>query len=450
MESEAPQEVPKEKEGRIKYDRALLDKVLERDCATLIGDYEKITNKTKITYKCSCGNENTKSLYSLELNPAKCKSCMKVIQKENTVKTLHMKNGNNTQEEKNTNIINKLREIFYDNTYDYSKVNWDGFKKSKITIKCNKHNYEWNSIVESLLLGHGCIKCGRNRTSEIQRKDFVKESIGKFGKGVFDYSLVNYTAAHDKIILKCIKHNNTFENIAREHLISPNGGCQKCYDESRCGSNHFSAINKEELLKRIQQVWGNKFEYDLTDYTHLQSKIKITCKKHNRTWKSTASNHTHSTNPRGCILCSKEDVEQKNLEQYGVRHHQQNPEIFEKQQKNAKKFKEFKMPSGTVRKVQGYEPFALRDLLKTYTEEQIKTDRKEVGRIKYKLECDEKEKYYFPDIYLPHEKKYIEVKSSWTAKQKPEVIEAKAAACREQGFACEIWVYNAKGERVEC
>ena len=139
-------------------------------------------------------------------------------------------------------------------------------------------------------------------------------------------------------------------------------------------------------------------------------------------------------------------IKETNLEKYSVEHAMQSSEIFEKAMTNSHRFKPFTMPSGTVRKVQGYEPFALRDLLLTNTEEQILTDRKAVGRIEY--EVDGKKKYYFPDIFLPHEKKFIEVKSTWTAKQNPDLIEKKAEACRVKGFECEVWVYNAKGERV--
>ncbi len=105
------------------------------------------------------------------------------------------------------------------------------------------------------------------------------------------------------------------------------------------------------------------------------------------------------------------------------------------------------MPSGEIRKVQGYEPFALDVLLKQgYTEDQIKTERKDVGRIEY--EVDGKKKYYFPDISIPHEKKIIEVKSTWTYKCKTDNIQAKAEATRKQGYAYELWIFDAKGNRV--
>ena len=50
-----PAEGVKEKKEKIKYDRALLDKVLERDGATLVGTYEKLNVFTILEYNCKCG-----------------------------------------------------------------------------------------------------------------------------------------------------------------------------------------------------------------------------------------------------------------------------------------------------------------------------------------------------------------------------------------------------------
>lgn len=136
-----------------------------------------------------------------------------------------------------------------------------------------------------------------------------------------------------------------------------------------------------------------------------------------------------------------------NIIRYGVEHSSQNQEVSEQTQKNAKKYKSFEMPSGAVRKVQGYEPFALNILIKIYEEEQIKTDRKDVPRVQY--EVDGKNKYHFPDIFIPHENKLIEVKSTWTLKCKADNIQLKKKACEEQGFLYEIWCFDDKGNRVE-
>jgi len=142
-----------------------------------------------------------------------------------------------------------------------------------------------------------------------------------------------------------------------------------------------------------------------------------------------------------------EKRKKNNIIKYGVEYPMQNIEIQIKSQKNAKKFKEYIMPSGNMRKVQGYEPFALDILIQIYTEEQLKTNRKEVPRIKYIV--NEKDKYYFPDIYIPDENKIIEVKSMWTFNLHKEIVNLKKEACISQGYIYEIWCFNHKGEKID-
>ncbi len=142
----------------------------------------------------------------------------------------------------------------------------------------------------------------------------------------------------------------------------------------------------------------------------------------------------------------KEKMKATSLIRYGVPNPAQSLEIQEKTEKNAKRYKVFNMPSGEVRKVQGYEPFALRDLLKSYTEDQIITGRKNIPNIKY--EVDGKKKVHFPDIFIPHENKIIEVKSTWTYKCKADNVLLKKKAAESQGYTYEIWCYDKKGVRA--
>ena len=141
----------------------------------------------------------------------------------------------------------------------------------------------------------------------------------------------------------------------------------------------------------------------------------------------------------------KEKYRETCLERYGVEYPSQCQEIQEKTQKNAKKYKEYKMPSGAIRKVQGYEPFALDELIKTIKEDDIKTDRKDVPRIKYKSQ--EKQRYYFPDIYIPSENRIIEVKSTWTYQSKTDNVKEKEEATKTAGYTYEIWIYDKKGNK---
>jgi len=135
------------------------------------------------------------------------------------------------------------------------------------------------------------------------------------------------------------------------------------------------------------------------------------------------------------------------IERYGVEHPSQCQEIMEKIQKNAKKYKEYKMPSGTIRKVQGYEPFALDELLKIYQEDDIITDRKNIPRITYII--NDKKKYYFPDIFIKSINTIIEVKSTWTYQSKIDNIHEKENATKMAGYNYEIRIFDRKGNRIK-
>ena len=104
------------------------------------------------------------------------------------------------------------------------------------------------------------------------------------------------------------------------------------------------------------------------------------------------------------------------------------------------------MPIGNVRNIQGYEHYALRDLLKIYKEDEIITLRKDIPRIPYIF--NSKNKYYFPDIYIPHENKIIEVKSTWTYKRDLDINKLKSEATINSGYNYETWIYDDKGNKI--
>jgi hypothetical protein len=133
------------------------------------------------------------------------------------------------------------------------------------------------------------------------------------------------------------------------------------------------------------------------------------------------------------------------MQKYGVRNPMQSNEIQEKSQKSSWRYKEYKCPSGAIRKVQGAEPFALDELMRDFNEDQIKTDRAEIPRIMYIYK--EIERYYFCDIWIPHINKLIEVKSSWTFNLDNDKVIEKGKACIEQGYSYEIWIYGIKQEK---
>ena len=268
---------------------------------------EKVDRRTQLTILCSSCQQNGKRTFEQIYKLGSiCRSC---VSKEKIKKIAHKLKASEHLgvHDLNEYIINKLQNVFIDKSYDYSKVNWNGrMSRSKVTVICKIHSIEWEAEIRNLLNGHGCRECGIEKSRKMFIKDFVGESKQKFGETRFDYSKISYKNAHQYVTLKCNLHNEEFTVIAREHLIATSGGCPSCHKINRSGTNHIHAVSLDDLKERIDQIWGDEYIYDFTDYSHLQSKIQITCKKHNYTWKSTATNHVNGTSPRGCRKCGLE------------------------------------------------------------------------------------------------------------------------------------------------
>ena len=146
----------------------------------------------------------------------------------------------------------------------------------------------------------------------------------------------------------------------------------------------------------------------------------------------------------------KEKSKQTCLKKYGVEYPKQNIEVMENTYKLAYKFKNYIFPSGRIDKIQGYEKYGLNFLLNNekLNEDEIKTGYKNVNTIWYNDDNGKKHRHYV-DIFIPSQNRCIEIKSTWTAKKKQDSIYLKQNAAKELGYKYEIWVYDAKGNRVE-
>lgn len=146
----------------------------------------------------------------------------------------------------------------------------------------------------------------------------------------------------------------------------------------------------------------------------------------------------------------KQKIKQSNIIKYGVENVMHDVKIMEKASKNAYKLKDYHFKSGNIIKVQGYESFALDYLLENeqIEESNIITGVKNVPTIWYYDNNNKKHRHYV-DIYIPIQNRCIEVKSTWTAKQKKDTIILKQKAAKEMGYNYEIWIYDRKANRIE-
>lgn len=392
----------------VKFNRELLDTTLQRDGATLVGEYDTFKRDSKIPFRCSCGVEYVKGFRLMyESGGAFCEKCTKT-NRANKVK-------HNTLEK-------------YGVEYSFQRIEIK--EKSKATI-LERHGVEYAGQIQTGKEKARVTNLERYGVQYPMQNQDQKEKVRNHNLEV--YGVVS-TAQLDWVKEKAIVTN--LEKYGTKYT-------------------HQSEDVKEKAKNTNLERYGveNPFQND-----SCKEKSKSSClKKYGVLFpmqNADVKNKANITNlERYGVECplQNQDVKDRgkitNLKKYGVEHPSQNQEVMERTQKNAKKYKDFVMPSGDVRKIQGYEHFALRDLLSTYTEEQIITGCKNVPRIQY-VGSAGKKRYHFPDIFIPHENKIVEVKSTWTYKCKADSVLQKREAAIKLGFLYEIWVYDEKGKRI--
>jgi hypothetical protein len=268
-----------------------------------------------------------------------------------------------------------------------------------IEFICNcGESYRKNTYNIMMKSGAFCKKCTLNNAKSKSKRTFLKK----------------YNVEH-------VLQNSIIKEKLKETMLKKYGTIHPLQNKEL----------KEKAKKTTIERFGTEYASQSKDF---RENVKKTCIE-----RYGVENIAQSSEVR-------EKIKQTCLERYGVEYSSQSQEIQEKTQKNAKKYKEYTMPSGTIRKVQGYEPFALDELIKLYDESDIITDRKEIPRITYNI--NDKKRYYFPDIYISTQNKIIEVKSTWTYKSKQDSIEEKASATKSAGYIYEIWIYDSKGNKT--
>lgn len=118
------------------------------------------------------------------------------------------------------------------------------------------------------------------------------------------------------------------------------------------------------------------------------------------------------------------------------------PELFERKTINSFARKPLTLPSGTILYYQGYEDVAIRELLTDHKEDEIINDVKVMPECMY--QWSNKKHRYYPDLYLPRENKFIEVKSKYTYLNQRTQNQAKRECVLGLGYAFEFWICDKK------
>jgi len=239
---------------------------------------------------------------------------MKLLKSEPFMKDVHIRiheKVNKTTSERFNVFIEQANKL-HENKYDYSKFIFVNSRTSG-TITCNLHgDFKCTPNHHLSRPSSICPKCYKIDVNiEKTRFDYFVERAKKLHNNKFDYSKFIYVSAKTKGIIICPIHGEFSQNPDK-HLGKDTKGCQKCWFEIRdkmilsVEKPPKQFMPKEDFLKKCFDRFGNRFNYDLTNYNGLtKNKIKITCKIHGE-FKIRPCNHILKGS-NGCPSCAREN-----------------------------------------------------------------------------------------------------------------------------------------------
>jgi len=205
-------------------------------------------------------------------------------------------------------FIEKAKEIHGDK-YDYSLVDYIN-NNTKVIIICKEHgNFE--QTPSNHLTGYGCNNCAVLKRS-IKRKSNADEFIEKVKQihgDKYDYTLVDYKYAQEKIIIICREHGE-FEQTPNNHLTGY--GCKDC---GILSTSNKRRSNTEEFNKKAKEIHGDKYDYSKVKYKSNREKIIIICKEHGE-FEQTPSSHLGGSGCNDCGILSTSNKQRSNTEEF--------------------------------------------------------------------------------------------------------------------------------------
>lgn len=163
---------------------------------------------------------------------------------------------------------------------------------SKIAVKCNKCGWEWSPAAASLLMRHGCPKCGG--TMQKTHEEFVTELKSKRKDVVI---IGRYMKALQKAKFRFLKCGHEHD-ITPAHILSGRG-CPICAHSRRGASQRLTMNN---FLKRLEKIDPNLTVMKGGMYINYTTPIPLHCNVCKHKYEIKPSDVLKS---RGCPKCHR-------------------------------------------------------------------------------------------------------------------------------------------------
>lgn len=361
----------------------------EYGCKMLTEEKDYKAQTSPVKWECKCGSIcDTKEFRSYTRSKTHlCKKCGYEKRKDNNIE----KYGVSTPLALNKYTYEFVKNYYEEQGCELISTEYIGANE-KLTYKCKCGNINTSAFADFKNKNARCRDCGK--------KQQIETNLAKYG------------------FVTPLKNEKVKEKIRNTTLVN------------------YGVIN----ISQSEEIKQKKVDKALKKYgvENISQSEEIKEKKRQTTLKNYGFEYYFQSDE------GKEKIKQSNISKYGFEYPAQNAEVLYKIL--IQRCKDYKLPSGKIIKLDGFENKAMDILLKNYKEEEIENCLLKVPAIIYKMDI---KRVYYPDIYIKKENKIIEVKSNWTFKLDKEKNIIKKEACLKAGYKFEFWIFNKDGNLID-
>ncbi len=187
------------------------------------------------------------------------------------------------------------------------KFNYSKFKyvdaKTESEIVCPEHGSFIISLQEHNRLKFGGCKGCEKQGSPYDKDSLINALIEIYGEGVFGFDDIEFVNLGTHVTLKCLECNQKFP-VTPQQLLREHTGCPHCYKKNR-------TYTTEEIVEEFRKARGeDNFGYQFVNYQGAREKVKILCKKHNKTFEVFPSQYLYDNS--NCYDCWIDSISGEN------------------------------------------------------------------------------------------------------------------------------------------
>lgn len=309
------------------------------------------------------------------------------------------------------------------------------YQSNEMVLRCKHAGHEKalkaTSIANKMCvlkdLSLWCNACNRESRFAEKTQSFAQQMDEKVG-----HSIVSVDWSTRRVEYKCVNCGETRQNYVHNlKRKDATGRCDKCQNDDR--------RVPFQMIRETAEKNGKTILTCAEEYRCNSQKLRMQCTCGNEytvNWKD------FSRRDSSCMFCKVGKFEATCMRLYGVRNVSQLPEVMEKIVKSGYTSKDYTLPSGTVIRVQGWEPDALDYLFQSgMTEDQLTYSSAQKPSIPYE-DADGGNHVYHPDFYEPSSNTVIEVKCYYTLLKDVDINRRKWLATLEGGYIFRLILFN--------